>query len=132
MAGPEPGKAVVDPRVVRRAVGRDLDAWILAAQAEHDSFITKEAVQEATDEERRSYRQRPLPMLNVWSRTSDDRRKCRSCIAGNFQLFDPSAQRWTAQAEPSSIFAAAKMVAVRRWLVSKLGHEGRLPQRPDP
>ena len=59
---------------------------------------------EATEEEQRRYGKKPLPMLNVWSRTADDHRKCRSSIAGNFQAFDPTAQRWTALAEPSSIF----------------------------
>jgi hypothetical protein len=99
VAGPEPGKTVVPPEEVRRVVGPDLDGWILAAQAEHDSFVTKEAVATATAEEQRRYGKRPLPMLNVWSRTDEDFRKCRSCIAGNFQQFDPAAQRWTAQAE---------------------------------
>ena len=51
IAGPEPGKTLVPPGEVCRAVGPDFDAWILGAQAEHDSFLTKEAVQEA----RRSY-----------------------------------------------------------------------------
>ena len=37
VAGPEPGKTVVPPGEVRRAVGRDLDAWILAAQAVLDA-----------------------------------------------------------------------------------------------
>ena len=35
IAGPEPGKTVASLAEVRQAVGRDLDAWILAAQAEH-------------------------------------------------------------------------------------------------
>ena len=85
LAGPEAGKSVVEPGVVRQAVGKDLDGWILAAQVEHDSFREKEAVVEATAEDLKAYRKRPLPMLNVWSRTSEDVRKCRSCIAGNFQ-----------------------------------------------
>ena len=38
---------------VRRAVGRDLHAWFLAAQAEHDSFVAKEAVQEANERAKR-------------------------------------------------------------------------------
>ena len=48
IAGPEPGKTVVPPSEVRQAVRRELDAWILAAQAEHYSFLAKESVQEAT------------------------------------------------------------------------------------
>ena len=44
VAGPEPGKTVVPPEIILKAVGSDLDVWILAAQAEHDTFITKEAV----------------------------------------------------------------------------------------
>ena len=32
VAGPEPGKSIVPPDEVRRAVGPDLDAWIMAAQ----------------------------------------------------------------------------------------------------
>ena len=71
-------------------------------------------------------------MLNVWSRTTDDLRKCRSCIAGNFQRLDPAAQRWTAQAEPSSIFVAAKMAAMRRWEVSKLDVKGAFLNAPIP
>jgi hypothetical protein len=71
-------------------------------------------------------------MINVWSRTSDDHRKCRSCIAGNFQEFDPLAQRWTAQAEPSSIFIAAKLAAVRMWTVSKLDVKGAFLNAPIP
>ena len=106
LAGPEAGKSVVASSVIRKAVGKDLDAWILAASVEHDSFLEKEAVVEATAADIRAYGKRPLPMLNVWSRTTEDVRKCRSCIAGNFQKLDPAAQRWTAQAEPGSIFAA--------------------------
>ena len=37
---------------------------------------------------------------------------------------DPAAQRWTAQAEPSSIFAAAKIAVTRTWRVSKLDVKG--------
>ena len=124
IAGPEPGKTVVHPSEVRQAVGKELDAWILAGQAEHDSFIVKEAVQEATAKDIKDYGKRPLPMVNVWSKTSDDNRKCRSCIAGNFQQIDPAAQCWTAQAEPSSIFVAAKIAAKRKWRVSKLDVKG--------
>ena len=115
LAGPEAGKSVIAPSVIRQAVGKDLDGWILAAQAEHASFLEKEAVVEATVDDLRAYGRRLLPMLNVWSKTSEDVRKCRSCIAGNFQKFDPAAQRWTAQAEPGSIFAAAKLAALRGW-----------------
>ena len=132
VAGPEPGKTVVPPGEVRQAVGRDLDAWILAAQAEHDSFFTKEAAQEATIQDIKDYGKRLLPMVNVWSRTSEDHRKCRSCIAGNFQQIDPAAQCWTAQAEPSSIFAAAKIAAVRKWEVSKLDVKGAFLNAPIP
>ena len=82
--GPELGKTVVPPEVVRKAVGPDLDSWILAAQAEHDSFLTRDVVQVATAEERKTYGKKPLPMLNVWSRNAEDRRKCRTCVAGNF------------------------------------------------
>jgi len=66
VAGPEPGKTVVPPGEIRNAVGPDLDAWILAAQVEHDAFLGQDAVQEATAEERREYGKKPLPMLNVW------------------------------------------------------------------
>ena len=75
LAGPEAGKAVVAPGVVRQAAGKDLDGWILAAQVEHDSFLEKGAVVEATAEDLKAYGKRPLPMLNVWSRTSEDVRK---------------------------------------------------------
>ena len=105
-------------------VGPDLDAWILAAQAEHDSFITKEAVQEAAAAEIKVYGKRPLPMLNIWSRTAEDHRKCRSWIAGNFQQLDPAAQRWTAQAEPGTIFMAAKLAALRGWRISEVDVKG--------
>ena len=77
-AGPEPGKSIVPPDEVRRAVGPDLDTWIMAAQVEHDTFMDKDAVQAATAEEVKSYGKKPLPMLNVWSRTNQDFRKCRS------------------------------------------------------
>ena len=132
VAGPEPGKTVVPPGDIRKAIGADLDAWILAGQVEHDSFLEQEAVVEATAEERAAYGKRPLPMLNVWSRTDDDHRKCRSCIAGNFQELDPAAQRWTAQAEPSSIFAAAKTASLRGWKISKLDVKGAFLNAPLP
>ena len=132
VAGPEPGKSIVPPDEVRRAVGPDLDAWIMAAQVEHDTFMDKDAVQAATAEEIANYGKKPLPMLNVWSRTDKDFRKCRSCIAGNFQQLDPAAQRWTAQAEPSSIFAAAKLAAMRGWRVSKLDVKGAFLNAPLP
>ena len=41
LAGPEAGKSVVASSVIRQAVGKDLDAWILAASVEHDSFVEK-------------------------------------------------------------------------------------------
>ena len=41
LAGPEASKSVVAPSVIRQAVGKDLDAWILAASVEHDSFLEK-------------------------------------------------------------------------------------------
>ena len=66
LAGPEAGKSVVASSVIRQAVGKDLEAWILAASAEHDSFVEKEAVVEATPEDLKAYGKRPLPMLNVW------------------------------------------------------------------
>ena len=109
ITGPEPGKTVVPPDVIRKAVGPDLDSWILAALAEKDSFLTREAVQPATPEEIKRYGKRPLPMLNVWTRTDQDFRKCRSCIAGNFQFLDPAAQRWTAQAESFQHFCVSKI-----------------------
>ena len=124
VAGPGPGKSIVPPDEVRRAAGPDLGVWIMAAQVEHDAFMDKDAVQAATAEEIKSYGKKPLPMLNVWSRTDQDFRKCRSCIAGNFQQLDPAAQRWTAQVEPSSIFTAAKLSAMRGWMVSKLDVKG--------
>ena len=65
IASPEPGKTVMPPPEVRRAVGPDLDAWILAAQVEHDSFKEKEAVQDATADEIKNNGRRPLPILNV-------------------------------------------------------------------
>ena len=89
-------------------------------------------MQEATQEDLRTYGKRQLPMLNVWSRTADDHRKCRTCIAGNFQKMDPTAQRWTAQAEPSSIFVAAKLAAVRKWVVSNLDVKGAFLNAPIP
>ena len=91
-AGPEAGKSVVAPSAIRQAVGKDLDAWILAASVEHDSFLEKEAVVEATPADIRAYGKRPLPMLNVWSGTAEDVCKCMSGIAGNLQKLDPAAQ----------------------------------------
>ena len=85
----EPGKVVVPPEEVRKAVGADLDAWVLAAQAEHDRFVELEAISVATEEEIKQYGRRPLPMFNVWSRTDEDFRKCRSCIAGIFNTLTP-------------------------------------------
>ena len=128
----EPGKVVAPPEEVRKAVGADLDAWVLAAQAEHDRFVELEAISVATEEEIKQYGCRPLPMLNVWSRTDEDFRKCRSCIAGNLQHLDPSAQRWTAQAEPSSIFMATKLAAMRRWKISKVDVKAAFLNAPIP
>ena len=70
LAGPEAGKSVVASSVIRQAVGKDLDAWILTASVEHDSFLEKEAVVEATPADLRAYGKRPLPMLNVWSQAT--------------------------------------------------------------
>ena len=78
---------------VGSSVGADLDRWKLAAQDEHDKFRDKEAVMDASAEDIRQYGRRPLPMINVWSTTDKGMRKCRSCIAGNFQTLDPAAQR---------------------------------------
>ena len=60
-------------------------------------------------------------MLNVWVGMVDDFRACRAVIAVHAKHFDQPAQRWAAQAEPSSIFMAAKLAVMRRWKISKVG-----------
>ena len=63
---------------------------------------------------------RPLPMLCVWSSAeANDYYKCRACVCGNFAAVDPTQQSWTAQAEPSSLFASLKLGRVNRWAISK-------------
>ena len=94
--------------------------------------MPKEAVHQATEQEIKEHGKKPPPMLNVWSRTAVDHRRCRSCIAGNFQQLDPAAQRWTAQAELWSKFTAAKLAAVRKWVVSKLDVNGTFLNAPIP
>ena len=126
----EPHKSVIAADVVRKSVGPDLDGWKLAAHVEHDAFVAKEALQEATTRDKQRWGKRPLPMLNVWSQTDTGLKKCRTCIAGNQQVLDPTAQRWTAQAEPSSVFLAAKMAAMRRWKISKLDVKGAFLNAP--
>ena len=69
VAGPELGETVALPEEIRRAVGPVLDSWILAAQAERDSFVTGGAVQMATPEDIIMCHKRPFPMLNARSRT---------------------------------------------------------------
>ena len=103
--------ALVKPVATAKAGERAADAKAVDVADVADAPVEKDAVVEATPADLKAYSKRPLPMLNVWSRTTEDVRKCRSCIAGNFQKLDPAAQRWTAQAEPGSIFAAAKLAA---------------------
>ncbi len=71
-------------------------------------------------------------MLNVWSVTDSGLRKRRTVIAGNFQDLDPTAQRWTAQAEPGTIFMAAKLAALRGWKISKVDVKGAFLNAPIP
>ena len=59
-------------------------------------------------------------MLRVWSaEESRDYYKCRACVCGNFAKVDPTQQSWTAQAEPSSLFASLKLGRVNQWTISK-------------
>ena len=71
-------------------------------------------------------------MLNVWTRTDDDRRKCRSVIAGNHQVKDPSEQTWTAQADPSTIITTTKLALLRGWSLSKHDVKGAFLEAPIP
>ena len=106
----ESSKRIVPAGEVRNATGKDLERWKLAAEKElHDNFRKLGAFHTSTETEKRAYG-RPLPMLCVWAETPDIS-KCRACVCGNFAKTDPTQQCWTAQAEPSSLFAAIKTVS---------------------
>ena len=70
-----------------------------------------------------------MPMLSAWSRTDQGVRKCRTCMARNFQRLDPAAKRWTAQAEPTGVVLAANLAVMRQWAASKLDVKGRSSTR---
>ena len=134
---PQPGTALeadetVAPTVIRQAVGKDLDAWILAASVEHDSFLEREAVVEATPADLEAYGKEPLPMSSAWSRTIDDVRKCRAHLAGHVSSRDSIPLHWTEPAEPGSIVAAAKLASLRGWEVSLHGGAGATVKAPQP
>ena len=116
----EEGKVIVPAAQVRTSVGPELQRWKLAAEAElTKNFLNTSAFHESTPEEIKQHG-RPLPMLCVWSKQeSEDYRKCRACVCGNFAEVDPTQQSWTAQAEPSSLIASLKVGRVKRWQVSK-------------
>ena len=71
-------------------------------------------------------------MLNVWTRTDDDRRKCRTVVAGNHQAKDPTEQTWTAQAEPSTILITTKLALMKGWSLSKHDVKGAFLEAPIP
>lgn len=116
----EEGKVIVPAAQVRTSVGPELQRWKLAAEAElTKNFLNTSAFHKSTPEEIKQHG-RPLPMLCVWSKQeSEDYRKCRACVCGNFAEVDPTQQSWTAQAEPSSLIASLKVGRVKRWQISK-------------
>ena len=116
----EQGKVIVPTAQVRNSVGPDLERWKLAAEGElTKNFLNTSAFHKSTPEEIKQHG-RPLPMLCVWSKQeSEDYRKCRACVCGNFADVDPTQQSWTAQAEPSSLIASLKVGRVNKWQVSK-------------
>ncbi len=78
LASLEPEKRIVPTPQVTKSVGKELENWKLAAQAELTSnFLNMHAMHESTEAERAAHG-RPLPMLCVWS-LADDRYKCRAC-----------------------------------------------------
>jgi hypothetical protein len=116
----EEGKVIVPASKVRNSVGPELEKWKLAAESElTKNFKNMGAMRKTTPEELRQHG-RPLPMLCVWSQEeSRDYHKCRACVCGNFAKVDPTQQSWTAQAEPSSLFASLKVGRTSNWTISK-------------
>ena len=116
----ESGKRIVKTAEIRNSVGEDQQRWKLAAEAElTNNFNSCGAYHVSTKEELAAHG-RPLPMLCVWSQEPEmDYRKCRACVCGNFAALDPTAQSWTAQAEPSSLFAGLKRGLHSGWMISK-------------
>ena len=118
LANDEPKKRIVTTKEVTASTGAMQERWKLAAEAElTNNFLKLGAFHESTSAERAAHG-RPLPMLCVWTQ-ADDLTKCRACVCGNFEEVDPTQQSWTAQAEPSSLFAALKLGRLRGWTVSK-------------
>ena len=103
----EQGKVIVPTAHVRNSVGPYLETLKFAAEGEHTkNFLNTSGFHKSTPEEIKQHG-RPLPMLCVWSKQeSEDYRKCRACVCGNFADVDPTQQSWTAQAEPSSLTAS--------------------------
>ena len=59
-------------------------------------------------------------MLCAWAKDDAlDYWKCRACVCGNLDMADPTAQSWTAQAEPSSLLSALKFGRHEQWTVSE-------------
>ena len=116
----EEGKVIVPASKVKNSVGLELERWILAAESElTKNFVNMGAMRKSTPEDLRQHG-RPLPMLCVWSQEeSRDYHKCRSCVCGNFAKVDPTQQSWTAQAEPSSLFASLKVGRTSEWTISE-------------
>ena len=111
-------KKLVSTKEVSSSTGTTQERWKLAAEAElTQNFQGSGAFHESTSAERAAYG-RPLPMTCVWSQDGN-LYKCRACVCGNFEEADPTQQSWTAQAEPSSLFASLKLGRLRGWTVSK-------------
>ena len=118
----ESTKKLVSTKEVAASTGAAQERWKLAAEAELTNFLKLGAFHESTAQERAAHG-RPLPMMCVWSQL-DDYFKCRACVCGNFEEVDPTQQSWTAQAEPSSLFAGLKLGRLRKWMISKHDMKG--------
>ena len=116
----ESDKRIVKAQEVRQSSGAERERWKLAAESELiNNFVNQAAFRKSTAAERKKFGT-PLPMLCARSKDEAlDYWKSRACVCGNFATADPTAQPWTAQAEPSSLVSALKFEGNEQWTVSK-------------
>ena len=105
----------------------EYEQWRLSAEREvQESFYKMGAVSVTTEEELRTIggHAHVLPMKVVWVLKAGKQYKCRGVVCGNFSPRDPCEAVWTAQAEPSSVFAALRLAQLRSWGVTQIDIKG--------
>ena len=128
----QPGTTTVSAAEVKKATGREAEAWRVATEKEYvENFVQRNVHRVATEADRKRHGP-PLPMKLVYTRKTWGVCKVRAVVCGNFEKFDPTQALWTAQAEPSSLIAGLRLGLLRGWDFGTLDVSGAFMYAPLP